>query len=187
MRKTYIVLLATLALAVVAQPASADVPASYETSSTATSATQICTTPLTTGVPGQSGVWTRLFDGCTVTVRCPFTYCQIKPGSGGILATTVYGLAKACNMRVRAYNVSGGLSWYRDYSDDTRTGTNASWDDIICQAKDWDGQIVRQGQLVTVQSNGVAGAYPVSPYPLSSVQSALTLTWYSGGLVPPRS
>jgi hypothetical protein len=175
MRKVIITLIVATALAgAVAGPAAADVPnPNVSNSLTATTAAQSCRTPISWGVEGQYGAWGKYFDGCTARVRCPFTYCQLKPGSGGRLYSGPY--FKMCNMRVRVYSATGALTTYRDYTGSSVTNA--------CDARTYDWFVVRQGETITIQSNGVEDAYNHGS--TGDVTSDVTLTWYSAGLRPP--
>ncbi len=180
--------LATAALAGgFSQAAMADVPnATYSSSSTSTSVTQKCVTPATKGVFGQYGAWGHYVDGCTVRLRCPFSYCEIKSGAGARLHTWIeagwqqHPNRKSCNTRVRAYDQNGVYRWHRDYSETSQF----LWS---CSAMDIDRQVVRYGESVTVQSNGVHELDDAQFHwnRLARIESQLTLDWYSGGLRPP--
>jgi hypothetical protein len=146
MRKILASLLALGALAVAAQPASADDPAAVTTTSwSASGVTSTCQTPDQVGVYGQYGAWGYYVDGCTVRLACP-SYLRVCSANANsrIVSGPDRGQRVTLNSRLRAFSASGTLFWYRDMS---CAGT-ASCGTV-------DLVYIRGGESASVQCNGV--------------------------------
>ena len=149
MGKTISTMLAAAALSIgVAGPASADDPyAQFYTSSSYTSEARWCNTSWQGGVSGQYGAWGRFIDGCTASVRCPWTSCRVMETTGRLRAST--STSKTCNMTVRIFNSYGTLRYRADYSS-SATSTSECY---VSRA----APLAYRGESVTVQTNGVIG------------------------------
>jgi len=146
MRKILASLLALGALAVAAQPASADDPAAVTTTSwSASGVTSTCQTPDQVGVYGQYGAWGYYVDGCTVRLACP-SYLRVCSANANsrIVSGPDRGQRVTLNSRLRAFSASGTLFWYRDMS----CASTASCGTV-------DLVYIRGGESASVQCNGV--------------------------------
>ncbi len=141
----------------VAQPAAADNPGAgfNDLGIPGKTVGQYCATPSVVGVPGVSQLG-HFVDGCTVRARCPFTYCKVVGSkvhpwlsdTYAKLTSSTWTGRQYINMRLRAYDANGYLRWYRDFSCGHTSAT-------VCPLGGEFGQIVRYGETVTAQANGV--------------------------------
>jgi uncharacterized protein YkwD len=143
-RATITTLLATAALAVSAQAAFADVPATVTTTDYGTGAVSTCTTGYQAGVTGAYGAWGDYVDGCTVRLTCTDSVpCRVSNRSV-IITEGFAGHRVTMNARIRFINSSGAVYGWRDKS---CAGTN--W----CRVD--DESYISPGQSASVQCNGV--------------------------------
>jgi len=170
MRKILTIMLAATALAgLAAQPAAADDPQAtvYNTEGRwGWSHQQNCYTPYREGVVGQYGAWGAYHDGCTVKLRCNYVGgCKVYVGYGSISRYEYYGdpyltyYQQSCNVRLRVFDRYGALKTYRD-------GSRSTMGVYTCEAAadatraDGGGMKILEGELVTVQANGVRSTQP---------------------------
>jgi hypothetical protein len=145
MRKIAVLLFTVSALAAAAQPAAADVPATYTYSTQGSVRTYTCVTPYTGGVFGQFGAWGDYIDGCTVRLYCPSTSYTCTASEETSIATKAYrGERVTQNARLRVFNSSGTLVWWRDRS---------CADIDFCVNR--DAVRIWGGESASVQCNGV--------------------------------
>jgi hypothetical protein len=179
MRKTIITLAAVVgtmaAFGGAAGPAAADDPNARhhygDPMYTAPGSTQrVCDTPYKPGISGQYGAWGYFVDGCTtVSVPCSgqvfagysgstpiYTqprYCSGVSSKGKIDTYFARGERVTLNARLRVFNSSGQVIWYRDKSCE---GVDT------CSVSDLYPSILYPGQSTSLQCNGVRQGPPLS-------------------------
>jgi hypothetical protein len=110
---------------------------------------QKCETPTKTGVLGQYGAWGYFIDGCTARVDCASSlarYCDTVNTEAKIETLTRRGDRVTMNARLRIFNSSGQVVWFRDQS---CSGIDS------CTINDLYPGYLSLGQSASVQCNGV--------------------------------